>query len=291
MLRGYKGTASLVLIRETLGALIMEKSSLTNLGLTDGESKVYLALLKRGSSTVGPIVKEAKVAYSNIYEILDRLLEKGLVSFIIKEKTRYFQAAPPSQLKEYIEKKEFQLEQEKLTLKRLVPELENLQQSTQQQQAEIFLGLKGMKTAFERMVQEYQETKKEYLFFYIAEEGFEQSDEFFSRIYPKFRHIPAKGIANIKYKQSKFIRNTHFKVKYANFPIPSNIDILNDKVLLTSWQQPLAILITSKDIAEKFSNYFYSIWSPKDYSDVFGIIKDKIKKTPQQLKEETRKEW
>ena len=241
----------------------MQKGSLTNLGLTEGESKVYLALLKSGSSTVGPIVKEAKVAYSNIYEILDRLLEKGLVSFIIKEKTRHYQAAPPSQLKGFLEKKESQLSQEKLSLKQLIPELEKLQEATQQQQAEIFIGLKGMKTAFERMTQEYSKSKQEYLFFYIAEEGFEQADDFFARIYPKFKHIPAKGIANIKYKKSKFIKQAHFKMKYVNFPIPSNIDILNDKVLLTSWQQPLAILITSKDMADKFRQYFYSIWNKK----------------------------
>lgn len=241
----------------------MDKTALTNLGLTEGEAKVYLALLKSGSSTVGPIVKEAKVAYSNIYEILDRLLEKGLVSFIIKEKTRYYQAAPPSQLTEYLEKKESQLTEEKSSLKKLIPELEKLQESTQQQQAEIFLGLKGMKTAFERMVQEYQQSKQEYLFFYIAEEGFEQADEFFARMYPKFKSIPAKGITNIKYKQSKFIKQTHFKIKYVNFPIPSNIDIINDKVLLTSWQQPLAILVTSKGIAGKFRAYFYSVWNQK----------------------------
>src|SRR3989344_7793587 len=132
----------------------MEKSALTNLGLTEGESKVYLALLKQGSSTVGPIVKEAKVAYSNIYEILDRLLEKGLVSFIIKEKTRHYQAAQPSQLQDYLEKKESQLAEEKSILKKLIPELEKLQEQTHRQQAEIFLGLKGMKTAFERITQE-----------------------------------------------------------------------------------------------------------------------------------------
>ena len=66
----------------------MDKEYLIRIGLTDGEAKTYLALLKTGSSSVGPIVKEAKVAYSNIYDILDRLLEKGLISFILKEKTK-----------------------------------------------------------------------------------------------------------------------------------------------------------------------------------------------------------
>ena len=64
---------------------------LLKIGLTEGESKVYLALTELGSSTVGPIVKKSGVAYSNIYDILHRLIEKGIVSFIIKNKTRYFQ--------------------------------------------------------------------------------------------------------------------------------------------------------------------------------------------------------
>jgi len=43
--------------------------------------------LKLGSSTVGPIVKGSKVSYSKIYEVLGRLLEKGIISYNIKEKT------------------------------------------------------------------------------------------------------------------------------------------------------------------------------------------------------------
>ena len=57
--------------------------------LTEGEAKVYEALLFLGSSTVGPIVTRSKVSYSNIYEVCDRLTAKGLVSHIVKEKTKH----------------------------------------------------------------------------------------------------------------------------------------------------------------------------------------------------------
>ena len=68
----------------------MDIQLLRKVGLTDGESKVYLALLELGSSTTGPIVKEADIAKSIVYQILDRLIQKGLVSYIVKEKTKYF---------------------------------------------------------------------------------------------------------------------------------------------------------------------------------------------------------
>src|SRR3989344_2236562 len=237
----------------------MEKQDLIQLGLTDGEAKVYLSLLKIGSSTVGPVVKEAKIAYSNIYEILDRLLEKGLVSFILKEKTKHFQAVQPSRLNEYLERKEKELEDEKEVLKKLIPELEKLQQQIPKQEAEIFLGLKGVKTAYERLVEEHD--KNEWLFFY-SESGNDIADEFYSRTYSKFKKIEknSKGIANKIYKKSGFIKKTNFNVKYVDFPIPGNIDLVNDKLLLITWSEnPLAILITSKDMADKFRDYFYSI--------------------------------
>ena len=77
-------------------------NNLIKMGLTSGEAKVYVALAEIGSTTVGPIVNKSKVAYSNIYEILNRLIDKGLVSFIIKEKTKYFQAATPNNIKKFL---------------------------------------------------------------------------------------------------------------------------------------------------------------------------------------------
>ncbi len=85
------------------------------------------------------------------------------------------------------------------------------------------------------------------------------------RLYHKFKNLKVKGIANIHYKKSKYIQKTTFKMKYVDFPIPGNIDIHEDKVLFTSFKdKPLATLITSKDIANKFKGYFHSIWGDKN---------------------------
>ena len=58
---------------------------LEELGLTKGEIKVYLTLLKLGETTTGKIVEEAGISSGKIYEILEKLIRKGLASFIIKE--------------------------------------------------------------------------------------------------------------------------------------------------------------------------------------------------------------
>ena len=50
---------------------------LAEIGLTKSEIAVYFALLEIGSSTTGPIIKEAGIASGKAYLILDKLLEKG----------------------------------------------------------------------------------------------------------------------------------------------------------------------------------------------------------------------
>ena len=84
----------------------MDTEPLKKLGLTDGEIKVYLALIRVGETTSGPLVDESGVSVSKVYSILDRLAKKGLVSHIVKRKTKYFKAADPNRLVVYVQEKE-----------------------------------------------------------------------------------------------------------------------------------------------------------------------------------------
>ena len=65
----------------------MNEQLLEDIGLTKGEIKVYLTLLKLRETTTGKIIEEAQISSGKIYEILDKLIKKGLVSYIIKDKT------------------------------------------------------------------------------------------------------------------------------------------------------------------------------------------------------------
>ncbi|MBW3012929.1 helix-turn-helix domain-containing protein, partial [Candidatus Woesearchaeota archaeon] len=78
---------------------------LEGLGLTKSEISVYLALLELGSSTTGKIVDKSGASSSKIYEILDKLIQKGLVSYVLKANIKYFEAAPPKRILDYIEEK------------------------------------------------------------------------------------------------------------------------------------------------------------------------------------------
>ncbi|MFA6398795.1 MAG: helix-turn-helix domain-containing protein, partial [archaeon] len=68
----------------------MNSALLEKIGLSKGEIKVFLALNRLGESTVGKIVSESEVSKSKVYDILEKLIRKGLAGYIVREDTKYF---------------------------------------------------------------------------------------------------------------------------------------------------------------------------------------------------------
>lgn len=245
----------------------MIEQELQSLGLTPGEAKVYLAMLKTGSSTVGPIAKISGISYSKIYEVLQRLMDKGIISFIIKAKTRYFQAVKPAMLYRFLDIQEAEIEKNKERLKNLLPELEKYTRFIEEkQEVEIFVGIKGLTTAYEKM---YEKHKKEGigLFFYVRKKEYSGFvDEFYLGQAPFYKKIGIKfkGIGTKDWAKSEYTKKTSsfLDARYVNFPLPGNIDIYQHKVLEVTWsgEKPIAILIQDKDIAENYTNYFNEVW-------------------------------
>ncbi|MFH1211984.1 MAG: helix-turn-helix domain-containing protein, partial [Candidatus Woesearchaeota archaeon] len=69
----------------------MENAVLREIGLSKNECRVYLSLIKLGSGTVQEISKKSNVHRANVYDVLNKLMEKGLVSYIIKKGKRLYQ--------------------------------------------------------------------------------------------------------------------------------------------------------------------------------------------------------
>ena len=243
----------------------MDSQELVKLGLTDGEAKVYLALLKTGSATVGPLVKESKVAYSNIYEILDRLVEKGLASFIIKSKTHYYQAVQPNRLKDYLQKQRDNLEKQEQLLADLVPKLESFAKLAETAvEAEAFVGWKAMHSAQEKLTEHAKKGDEELFFYTHSKEYAEKVDKLFVELQHFYRSkgLVMRGVANTDYRNylSYAEQSDYLTMRFVEFPIPSGIDICNDCVLLTAWHTPLAVLITSRELADNFRQVFEDVW-------------------------------
>jgi sugar-specific transcriptional regulator TrmB len=117
-----------------------EKEVLKELGLSDGETKVYLALLKLGPSTVNKITKITEQHRTTIYDFLEKLLNKGLVNYVIKNNVKYYKATHPNKLMDLLKEKED-------NLKNIMPSLIDLSKFQKEEvKVEVYKGKEGLKT-------------------------------------------------------------------------------------------------------------------------------------------------
>ncbi|MBI5391010.1 hypothetical protein HZB02_05975 [Candidatus Woesearchaeota archaeon] len=91
----------------------MEESLLLKLGLNKNEAKVYLKLLAHGSSTAGNLIKATGFHRNIVYDNLEKLVDKGLVSFILEGKKKVFMSAAPEMISDLLEKEQDELDQKK----------------------------------------------------------------------------------------------------------------------------------------------------------------------------------
>ncbi|MGV8168974.1 MAG: TrmB family transcriptional regulator [Candidatus Nanoarchaeia archaeon] len=245
----------------------MDTSSLKEAGLTEGENKVYLALLELGSSTTGPIVEKSGVSRSIIYQILEKLMEKGLVSFITKEKTKYFQAAEPSKIIEYIEEREKNLKETKNKIEKILPELLLKKNTSKESKINVYTGMKGMITAHENM---YNKLKSgdEYYYLGIPADQPEPHNLYWLRDHARREKlgIRAKLLFNKDMEEKTLRQRNSLKKCEARYmptdtKTPACFLIYKDVcVIILQQPTPTSIEIINPEIAKSFKAYFDEFW-------------------------------
>jgi sugar-specific transcriptional regulator TrmB len=118
--------------------------NLKQLGLTEGEARVYFSLLTLGSTKIGPIVNESHISRSKVYDVLERLTTKGLVSHITVGQVRHYNAVEPYRLLDYIAKKEEQIRSQREIIDDMIPYLTPMK-TTMKQQAHSMKGFTDSK--------------------------------------------------------------------------------------------------------------------------------------------------
>lgn len=244
----------------------MDTKILNQIGLNDSEIRVYFALLELDESSVGPIIEKAKVQDSKIYVILDKLIEKGLASFIVKNNVKHYQASDPKNLIELLDNKEKEIISQKQEIKKLLPAIEERRNlKTDKQEATVFEGIEGVKAAFNRIIDTLK-AGDDYLVFTLGEELGLQSVKTFFQNYHKKRidkNIKVKLIVNQKIKE--IFRKNHLysgmSARYTHLGIPTGIFIYENNVMSVVWgEKPTAFVISSKANAGRYREFFEELW-------------------------------
>jgi HTH-type transcriptional regulator, sugar sensing transcriptional regulator len=246
-----------------LGGYMDVIHNLKQLGLTEGEARVYFSLLKLGSTKIGPIVNDSHISRSKVYDVLERLAAKGLVSHITIGEVRHYNAVEPYRLRYYIAKKEELIRSQREIIDGMIPYLAQVASRNRESSAEIFTGDKGLRSAYEVM---YKDAKAgEVLrYFYPYDDFHEVASPFYERLYrfQKSKKLKEKGIGIEAFKKSKYYKSypKDAKMRFVSFPLPGTMDVFQDRLLIVSWEAMTGILVTSKEISEHFSRYFDSVW-------------------------------
>ena len=246
----------------------MKEQLFEKLGLTKGEIKVYLALIRLGGSTIGPIVHESKVTKSKIYDILDKLIEKGLVGYITKSRIKHFTPNNPNMILEYIGKKEDELNKTKQEVKSILPEL-MLQKgiASKKRVAEIYEGLRGIKAIRDELMSTFK-PKDTLLVLGAPKIANVKWEGWFLEFHKK--RISNKINMNIIYNADakeygkKRTKMPLTKVRYLpnDLVSPNWIDIFPDSILFVMvLQRPIAFVVRDKTMAKSFKSYFDIMWS------------------------------
>jgi predicted transcriptional regulator len=232
----------------------MKEEALLAIGLTSNEAKVYLVLLKLASANVNEITKKSGVHRVNVYDILDRLTEKGLVSRIISNKKKVYQAANPEVLKEIIRKKEFQV------VKALPELMSDYNINPQKEEVYYFHGPDGVYTAYMMML---AQNKTLY-----AIGGSGRTRTFLKHRHDKFAMEMKKRKAKVKALYYEFTRKTgvvkDFDVRYLpdKYQNPTMIDVCGSLVvILIATGEVSAIVIDNQVLADSYKKYFDLLWS------------------------------
>jgi len=119
---------------------------LQTLGLEEKEAKVYLALLKEGETTATKLSELTSLDRTLMYQLTNKLIDKGFISYVLKDKIRHFAAADPETFLKNLKDKEEML-------KKALPELK-LRQNLEKKdtKVEIYRGRKGIYTMLKMII-------------------------------------------------------------------------------------------------------------------------------------------
>lgn len=239
----------------------MDTKLLRDIGLTETEIKVYLALLGLGTTSAGRIVEETGVYRKNLYDALNKLVEKGLVTYVIENKIKFFQPKNPDNLMTYLDEQKTKVDEKKSEIEKLLPELKSKFTSlTPEIESEIYRGTEGIKTILKQCL-DY----KEVLMIGATGDVENRLPYFWPHYNKKREKLKCKWKLLLTYEaRNKPITKSKY-YEYKILPkILSGMNVIyiyGDYVANVLWlEKPMAFVIRHKTLADNYRKYFDYLW-------------------------------
>ena len=242
---------------------------LQDLGFSKNEIAVYRSLLSLDSGTVTDIAKKADINRTSCYDILASLSSRGLVGKFKKKKKTFFQAGDPRRLNAYLEreKEEFskQIQKKQRALDAVMPELmSQMEPQSTKPKVTFYEGKKGMREAYEDTL-----TADDGILAYANVETMHKGlPDFFPEYYKRRAdagiHIkaimPNNAASKNRAKKDKEEDRESIIFEDTSLTFSPEVNIYNDKTLIASWKEKMAVVIESKEFADLQRLTYKILW-------------------------------
>ncbi len=237
------------------------KHVLQELGYSQQDAAIYLALLKVGESSVGAIISETGYHRDIVYGAFNRLEQQGLLQSIEKKKIRHYLALDPELLVRKI--------REKADLAgSILPELKHLF-SQPAVSVRIYEGPEGLEETEKDWAASLKDNEE---FYCIGGAGKAWYDVAKNFNYQKYHSaLQKRGILlkTITYAnelagivESESVKFNEIRVLPESFRVPSSTIIYADKIQIQVFgERFMSIVIQSKQISDAYRQYFHTLWN------------------------------
>jgi len=241
---------------------------LTDIGLSDKEAAVYIALLSFDKALIPEISEKAKVKRPTTYVILESLAKKGLVSESNIGKKTFYLAEPPEKLGLFVERQIHLLEENKKSLDIVVPQLKSIQREQGEKPAvQFFDGKEGVISSNYDTFVEKKGDEPVYIVYSrnLVQDIFSEKEAKEMRGRRISLGIKSKAIYNsTSGEKPSDDTGDRMKIDEQKYPINSDITIYGDQVKIAVFGKRISgISIKSKEFAETLKSLIKFIFDHK----------------------------
>jgi len=217
--------------------------------LDDKESKIFSTLIKMKYATVNSLMKHTNIERRTIYDILERLIQKGYARYIYENNVKTYLPTNKDILLESLQKKVEDF-------KGIMPQFYSLDQK--ESHIEIFNGIEGIRMVFNEIVSSreihyaFGDVSK-----FVEQTGFD-TQKFLARL----ERIGAREkIIYSKGKKVLRIRRGEYRFLRTDLVPPTPVIICGGVTFLFMFSDPILIIrIDNKEITTSYMSYFNTYW-------------------------------
>lgn len=232
---------------------------LVDLGLTKKEAQVYLANLELGDSPASDIALRSHLNRVTCYDILEKLLKRGLISTYTKKKIKYFSATDPD-----VVRSDFR--QKYLNLKAALPDLRRLHGKSSHPRVRYYEGIDGVKKIYAETLNAQSEILN-YADSKLIRQFWPNYDKEYVEERVK-RKIYLQGIAPRDEQGEKVASENKLRyreirlVEPGEYSFANEINIYDDKVAIVSFgkDEIVGMIIESTEVADTQRAIFSMAW-------------------------------